>query len=286
MEVTMKQGTTMTRFKAFAQALLTPRNQTRFCSFFLLAVTVSACSTVPETGRRQLILLSQAEEMQMGFSSFEQLKKEVPISNDKKLNEQLQRVGKRIAAVAPLKDAKWEFVLFDSPDANAFCLPGGKVGIYTGILPITQDDGGLATVIGHEVAHAVARHGGERVSQSLLLQAGGTALGVALSGYDPKVQSAANQIYGLGSQLGYALPHSRHQESEADHLGILYMADAGYDPEHSIAFWQRFGAHNEKAGSGTPWFLRTHPLDETRIENLKSWLPKAKERYRKSSKRR
>ncbi len=276
----------MNTFKAWGRALSTPLFWRRFLTFALLATTVSACSTVPETGRRQLILLSQAEEMQMGFSSFEQLKKEVPISKDKKLNQQLQRVGKRIAAVAPLKEAQWEFILFDSPEANAFCLPGGKVGVYTGILPITKDDGGLATVIGHEVAHAVARHGGERVSQSLLLQAGGTALGAAMSGYDPKVQSAATQIYGLGAQLGYALPHSRHQESEADHLGILYMADAGYDPAHSIAFWQRFGAHNQKAGGGTPWFLRTHPLDETRVQNLKKWLPKAQERYRKSANRR
>lgn len=256
---------------------------TRCLAIIALLITLSACSTVPETGRRQLILLSQAEEMQMGFSSFEQMKKDVPISKDRKLNQQLQRVGKRIAAVAPLKDAKWEFVLFDSPEANAFCLPGGKVGVYKGILPITRDDGGLATVIGHEVAHAVARHGGERVSQSLLLQAGGSVLGAALSGYDPKVQSAATQIYGLGSQLGYALPHSRHQESEADHIGLLYMADAGYNPEHSIGFWQRFGAHNQQAGGGTPWFLRTHPLDETRVQNLRNWLPEAQARYRRKA---
>lgn len=256
---------------------------TRWFSIIALMITLTACSTVPETGRRQLILLSQAEEMQMGFSSFEQMKKEVPISKDKRINAQLQRVGKRIAAVAPLKDAKWEFVLFDSPEANAFCLPGGKVGVYKGILPITRDDGGLATVIGHEVAHAVARHGGERVSQSVLMQAGGSLLGAALSGYDPKVQSAATQIYGLGSQLGYALPHSRHQESEADHIGLLYMADAGYNPEHAIGFWQRFGAHNQQAGGGTPWFLRTHPLDETRVQNLRNWLPEAQARYRQKT---
>ena len=255
------------------------------CAAIALLTLLSACSTVPETGRRQLILLSEAEEMQMGFSSFEQMKKEVPISKDQTLNNQLQRVGKRIAAVAPLKNAEWEFVLFDSPEANAFCLPGGKVGIYTGILPITKDDGGLATVIGHEVAHAVARHGGERVSQSVLLQGGASVLGAAMSGYDPKIQSAATQIYGLGAQLGYALPHSRSQESEADHIGLLYMADAGYDPAHSIAFWQRFGAHNQQAGGGTPWFLRTHPLDETRVKNLQGWLPEAQARYRRSRNR-
>lgn len=254
----------------------------RATALVLVLLSFTACSTVPETGRRQIILLSQAEEMQMGFSSFEQMKKEVPISKDRKLNDQLQRVGKRIASVAPLKDAQWEFVLFDSPQANAFCLPGGKVGVYTGILPITQDDGGLATVIGHEVAHAVARHGGERVSRALLIQAGGSVLGAALSGYDARVQGAATQIYGLGSQLGVALPHDRNQESEADHLGILYMADAGYDPAASIGFWQRFGDHNKQAGGGTPWFLRTHPLDETRVKNLQGWLPEARTRYQKS----
>ncbi len=258
------------------------RNLRDLASLLSLLVLLSACSTVPETGRRQLILLSESEEMQMGFNSFEQMKKDVPISNDRRLNAQLQRVGKRIAAVAPLPNAQWEFVLFDSPDANAFCLPGGKVGIYTGILPITKDDGGLATVIGHEVAHAVARHGGERVSQSLLVQAGGAALGAAVSGYDPKVQAAATQIYGLGAQLGYALPHSRSQESEADHIGILYMADAGFDPSASIAFWQRFGEYNRQAGGNTPWFLRTHPLDKTRIANLKAWLPEAQARYQRS----
>lgn len=212
------------------------------------------------------------------------MKKDVPISTDKKLNEQLQRVGKRIAEVAPLKNAQWEFVLFDRPEANAFCLPGGKVGVYTGILPITRDDGGLATVIGHEVAHAVARHGGERVSQSVLFQAGGSVLGAAVSGYDPKVQASATQIYGLGTQLGYALPHSRSQESEADHIGLLYMADAGYNPKHAITFWQRFGEHNQQAGGAggrMPWFLRTHPLDENRVNNLKQWLPEAMARYRK-----
>lgn len=250
--------------------------------FTLLAFVLTACSTVPETGRRQLLLLSETEEMQMGFNSFEQMKTEVPISKDAKLNAQLQRVGKRIAAVAPMPNAKWEFVLFDSPEANAFCLPGGKVGVYTGILPLTKNDGGLATVIGHEVAHAVARHGGERVSHSLAIQAGGSLLGAAVSGYDPKVQAAATQIYGLGAQLGYALPHSRNQESEADHIGLLYMADAGFDPAHAVPFWERFGAYIKQSGDSQPWFLRTHPLYTQRIENLQGWLPEAKARYQNS----
>ena len=139
----------------------------------LITSFLLGCRTVPETGRRQLNFMSSGQEMQLGLTSFEKMKKETPINKDPALNAQVQRVGRRIAAVAPLPDAQWEFVVFDSKEVNAFCLPGGKVGIYTGILPITKDDLGLATVIGHEVAHAVARHGGERMSEATLLQTGG-----------------------------------------------------------------------------------------------------------------
>jgi predicted Zn-dependent protease len=224
--------------------------------------------------------MSSGEEMQLGLSSFEKMKQETPINKDPALNAQVQRVGRRIAAVAPLPGAQWEFVVFDSKEVNAFCLPGGKVGIYTGILPITKDDLGLATVIGHEVAHAVARHGGERISEATLLQTGGQVLGAGLSTTDPRWQAIASTVYGVGGQLVVALPHSRGQESEADHIGLLYMARAGYDPQAAVAFWQRFADYNAKAGSATPWFLRTHPLDETRIQQLKEWLPQAKKEYR------
>ena len=246
----------------------------------LIAAFLVACRTVPETGRKQLNFMSSGEEAQLGLSSFEKMKKETPINKDPALNAQVQRVGRRIAAVAPLPDAQWEFVVFDSKEVNAFCLPGGKVGIYTGILPITKDDLGLATVIGHEVAHAVARHGGERISEATLLQTGGQVLGAGLSTTDPRWQAIASTVYGLGAQVGLALPHSRAQESEADHIGLLYMARAGYDPEAAVAFWQRFADYNAKAGGAIPWFLRTHPLDETRIRQLKEWLPQAKKEYR------
>jgi predicted Zn-dependent protease len=245
----------------------------------LLGVTTfSGCTTVPETGRRQLNFMTPADEMQLGFSEFDKMKKEVPISKDAAANAMLQRVGKRIAAVAPLPDAQWEFVVLDSKEANAFCLPGGKVGVYTGILPITKDEAGLATVIGHEVAHAVARHGGERISAAMGLQMLGVAVDVATA--ETKYHSAYVAGYGLGSQLGVALPHSRLQESEADHLGLLYMARAGYDPEASVAFWQRFADFNNQQGGATPWFLRTHPMDETRIERLKGWMPEAKAQFK------
>ncbi|HSH93710.1 MAG TPA: M48 family metallopeptidase [Roseimicrobium sp.] len=244
-----------------------------------LVLVLTGCTTVSETGRRQFNVMSPGEEMQLGFSEFDKMKTQVPISKDAAANELLQRVGKRIAAVAQLPDAAWEFVVFESKEANAFCLPGGKVGVYTGILPITKDEGGLATVIGHEVAHAVARHGGERVSHAMGIKVVGEILSASTekSKYAPLIQ----QTYGLGAELGLALPHSRKQESEADYIGLLYMARAGYDPEAAVAFWERFGAFNRQAGGAAqPWFLRTHPLDATRVQQLKDWLPKARLEYR------
>jgi len=243
------------------------------------ATLITGCATVGETGRRQLILLSQGEEMALGLSSFEKIKKETPINRDPKINAMVQRVGKRIAAVADLPGAQWEFVVFESPEANAFCLPGGKIGVYTGILPITQNDAGLAAVMGHEVAHAYARHGAERVSEAMGIQLVGQALGASLSHADPRVQATAMAAYGLGATLGRELPHSRAQESEADRIGLRYMARAGYDPEEAVRFWERFAAHNAQRGGDTPWFLRTHPLDQTRIQQLKNWMPEAKAQY-------
>ncbi len=247
----------------------------------LAASQWTSCTTVSETGRKQLILLSPQEETQLGLTSFTQMKQEVPISKDGAANALLQKVGQRIAAVAELPNAQWEFVLFDSKEANAFCLPGGKVGVYTGILPITKNEAGLATVIGHEVAHAVARHGAERVSEAFVLQTGGGLLNASLAKSDPKWQSAASTVYGLGTTLGRELPHSRKQESEADLIGLKFMARAGYDPEEAVRFWERFAEINRQSGgSSTLWFLRTHPLDEKRIEQLQGWLPEAKKEYR------
>ena len=246
-----------------------------------IAFVIAACTTNPVTGRKQLNLVSSGQEMQLGLASFEKMKQEVPISRDASANELLQRVGKRIAAVASpdMPQAQWEFVVFDSKEANAFCLPGGKVGVYTGLLPITKDEAGLATVIGHEVAHAVSHHGAERMSQGMVLQTGEQAVGVAAAAASakPGTQAAVSTIYGLGAQLGYALPHSRKQESEADHIGLIYMARAGFEPAEAVGFWERFSAFNDKSGKGgTPWFLRTHPVDSQRIEQIKAWLPEAR----------
>ena len=257
-----------------------------FFGIALLTTCLSqtSCVTSAETGRSQLILLSSQDEMALGFQNFTQMKKETPVSKDAAANAMLQRVGKRIAAVAELPGAQWEFVLFESKELNAFCLPGGKVGVYTGILAVTKDEAGLAAVLGHEVAHAVLRHGNERMSRALAWQMGGTLLnaGLQVSATDPKAALALQQVYGIGSQVGAELPHSRLQESEADRVGLRYMARAGYDPEQSLAFWQRFAAFNstQGGGGGTPGFLRTHPTDETRIRQIQQWLPEAKAQYK------
>lgn len=246
-------------------------------------LAIPGCATVPETGRSQLLLISPQQEMQLGLTEFNKLKQTLPISRDASRKAQLQQVGRRIAAVAPLPGARWEFVLFDKDDeANAFALPGGKVGVYSGMLPITRDEAGLATVISHEIAHAVARHGAERASEQLVMQAGGQVLDVVAASSVPKWRGAMLAAYGIGGQLGVTLPHSRAQELEADRLGLLYMARAGYDPREAVAFWRRFSAYQARQGSGQPLeFLSTHPLDETRIRALESHMPEAMAEYAK-----
>jgi predicted Zn-dependent protease len=245
----------------------------------MLLVT-NGCSTVPITGRQQFNLLPESQEMQLGLSEFQKMKQEIPVSQDPNVNALVQRVGNRIANVATpdMPNAQWEFVVFDSPEANAFCLPGGKVGIYTGILPITLTEEGLATVIGHEVAHAVARHGGARVSTAMSLQ----ALGAVVSATSAQSQyaEAIRTGYGMGAQLGVALPHSRGQEAEADEIGLIYMARAGYRPQAAVEFWERFGEFNRSQGQNTPWFLRTHPMDTQRVANLEKLMPRAMAEYR------
>lgn len=242
-----------------------------------LAAILAGCATVPETKRHQLRLISAGDEMKLGLTSFDKMKQEVPISRDPQANALVQKVGKRIAEIAAhdLPDAQWEFVVFESKEANAFCLPGGKVGVYTGILPITKTEEGLATVLGHEVAHAAAHHGAERMSEALVMQTGGQVLGASLSAADPTLQAAAPVAFGLVTQVGRELPHSRKQESEADHIGLLYMARSGYNPEEAVHFWERFAAVNAKSGGNRPLFLSTHPHDDQRIAALKAEMPQA-----------
>lgn len=268
---------------------MNPANPTRpsapRAALVMLAVLLllSGCASVPETGRSQLRLISADQELRLGLAEFDRLKQSTPIARDPGRQDQLQRVGRRIAAVAPLAGAQWEFVLFDRPDeANAFCLPGGKVGVYSGILPVTRDADGLATVIGHEVAHAVARHGAERASEQLLMQAGGQALDVVVASRAPQWRGAVLGAYGIGGELGVVLPHSRAQELEADRLGLLYMARAGYDPRQAIAFWRRFADYQAGRGGGRSIeFLSTHPLDQTRIRALDEFMQQALAEYAK-----
>src|SRR5258706_2862946 len=175
----------------------------RWAAALAVAIIVIGCETVPETGRKQLNFIPGSQEMQLGLTSFNQLKQETPISKDPAANALVQKVGKRLAAVASkdLPNAQWEFVVFDSKEANAFCLPGGKVGVYSGILPITKDESGLATVLGHEISHAVLHHGSERMSEAMLMQGGGQVLGSALGSSSPTTQAAAATAYGLTTQV-------------------------------------------------------------------------------------
>jgi metalloendopeptidase OMA1, mitochondrial len=242
----------------------------------LFALSVVACYKNSQTGRSELMLISPAEEAQLGFDTFATMKKETPASQDPAQTNLVDQVGRRISSVVSLPNAQWEFVTFkDDKTANAFCLPGGKIGVYTGILPITLDESGLATVLGHEVSHAVARHGGERMSQALLVQLGGIGLAVALRDKPAQTQQLAMTAYGVGATVGYELPFSRKAESEADYMGLMTMARAGYDPRQALTFWQRFKAYSDQQGGQPPEFLSTHPLTSTRIKDLQKHLPEA-----------
>src|SRR6266487_6410301 len=246
-----------------------------------LALGLAGCVTNPETGRRQLLIVPESQMTQLGMSSFDQLKQQQPISRDPAANALVRRVGERIRSVVNLPNAQWEFVVFESQEANAFCLPGGKVGVYTGILPVTKDEAGLATVLGHEIGHAVAHHGAERMTEALALQFGGRVVDSSLSKSDPRMHAGLVTAYGVGAQVGRELPHSRLQESEADHLGLIYMARAAYNPEAAVEFWERFAEYNKQhGGSDGLWFLRTHSLNEVRIKQLKEWLPEVQREYR------
>ena len=241
-------------------------------------IVMAGCYTVPITGRQTFILIDERSELTLGLKAYEELKKETPVSTDPEITALVERVGWNIARVSDRPDFEWEFTVFDKADVqNAFCLPGGKVGIYTGILEVTENEAGLATIIAHETAHAIAKHGAERYSHGIMM-----ALGAVL------VDKAANEsrneerwkiAYGLGSTLFLALPHSRQQENEADYIGLIYMARAGYDPREAVELWRRFAAYKEEEGLKIPEFLSTHPTDETRIEHLESFLPEALEVY-------
>lgn len=253
-----------------------------------LIVGLGACSTVPETGRPQIVMTSAAGDAQEGALAFRELKSQAKISQNPAANAQVNRVGRRIIAIIPPQNANWEFVVFQNPEPNAFALPGGKVGINTGILPLTRNDTGMATVLAHEIGHVVARHGSEAKSQNILTEIGATAVDIGLAvgtGISSGARGAIVSGVGAGASLGILLPFSRTHEYEADRLGLIYMARAGYDPREAIAFWQRMKAFSEKhSENAPPSFLRTHPLDDARIAALQRYLPEALAEYEKARK--
>jgi predicted Zn-dependent protease len=249
----------------------------------ILPFLLAACATVPITGRRSFNLIPESQELDLGVQAYKEVKQKSKISTDAAGTALVRRVGERIARVSDRPDYAWEYTLIDDPKTpNAFCLPGGKVAVYTGLLPITQTEAGLAVVIGHEIAHAIAKHGAERMTQQLLVNLGGETLEVALRNKPVETRSAVIQAFGLGATVGAILPFGRSQESEADRMGLIYMAKAGYDPREALAFWKRMAAAS--GNSATPAFLSTHPDHGTRIRDLEKWMPEAKSLYNANQK--
>jgi predicted Zn-dependent protease len=235
------------------------------------------CETVPYTGRHQLQLVSPDQEAQMGAQAYQDIVGKATPSTNPQTNAMVERVGSRIAAVTDLT-YQWEFrVIKDDKQANAFALPGGKVAVYTGILPITRDEAGLAAVLGHEIGHVLARHGGERLSQQMGVQTA-TQLLAGMASSNPATVQLVSAALGAGASVGVLLPFSRQQESEADHLGLILMAKAGYDPHAALELWQRMAEAAQ--GQRPPEFLSTHPSEATRIQQIQGWLPEADQYYR------
>lgn len=240
----------------------------RFCWLFLVLFVVTAptaCVQIPETGKSALILTTQSQENQLGEDGYKEVLKEAKVSTNKRANTILQRVGKAIAAQANRPDFKWEYTLIESKEMNAWCMPGGKIAVYTGILPFMKNEAGMATVLGHEVAHATLRHSGQRISQQMILGLGLSAADISLG--SSQHRDTLMGLLGAGATVGIMLPYGRGHESEADRVGLKYMAKAGYDPREAVRFWQRF---SKGTGSGPPEFLSTHPSGGRRIRDLQA----------------
>ena len=238
-----------------------------------VAILFSACThKTPYTNRSQLILMSSQEELALGEKSYKESLSEVKVVTGTKDATRVQAIGQRIAVAANQPNYKWEFNLVDDNQANAFCLPGGKVVVYTGILKYAKNDDQLATVISHEIAHALARHGAERMSQGMIQQGVGMVGNVVLGATAPQYQNAFNQVYGLGSNLGVMLPYGRMQESEADEIGIHLMYKAGYNINEAVNFWQNMS----EGKSGNSDFFSTHPSSNTRVKDIQKVIAKIK----------
>lgn len=253
----------------------------------IMAFAIQACKKVPVTGRKQFNIIGDDTINQMASTQYNQVLDQSRTVNNTNSGDMVEAVGERISNAVDrfakangfyedIADYEWEFNLIDQNVANAWCMPGGKVAFYTGILPYTQDDAGMAVVMGHEVAHAIARHGSERMSQGLAAQLGGVALSVAMANQPVQTRNLFNQAFGVGSQLGI-LAFSRKHESEADKMGLIFMAMAGYDPREAVEFWKRMA---ESGGQAPPEFLSTHPSHDTRIRDLEANLPEALKYYK------
>jgi predicted Zn-dependent protease len=264
-------------------------NIKRTLSLLGVAVFMVACATNPFTGKKTMALVPNSQIFPMAFQQYDQFLSENKVITGTAQANKIKTIGQQIATASErwlnangyagyLKDYQWEYNLVDDPAVNAWCMPGGKIVFYTGILPIAQNDAGIAAVMGHEVAHALANHGQQRMSaaqyQGLVAVAGNVALSK-----DPKAQEDFNKYYGLGSTVGVMLPFSRSHESEADRIGLTLMAIAGYDPIEAANLWKRMQAN--AGGQAPPEFLSTHPSSQTRINNITSWAPEAKAEARK-----
>jgi predicted Zn-dependent protease len=258
--------------------------------YALVLLMSSACQKAPGTARDQLIYISEEKEIALGLAAFREVLKSARLSKDPEITLMVNRVGQRIAKGANKPEYVWEFaVIQDDDQVNAFALPGGKVAIFTGILKYTQTEAGLATVMAHEVAHALQRHGAERYSRGILEQIGqlGALAGAAAGGIDPGVAIGAMSAYGVG----IALPNSRDQETEADYIGLQLMAKAGFDPREAVPFWERMSGCPRKmigkfcfrSQNAVPEFLSTHPSDVTRINQIEAWIPQAMKFYHPES---
>ena len=257
--------------------------------FLAFIVLIAGCSSVPVTGRKQLSLVSDAQLTQLGLQSYNEIISQSEIVKTGPQADLLRKVGMEIAAAAEaflkenglsseISNYSWEFNLIkEDKTVNAFCMPGGKIAVYTGILPVTKDADGLAVVIGHEIAHAIAKHGNERISQEMVAQFGGEIVSVLTAQKSAQAQQLIMLAYGAGAQLGVLLPYSRKHELEADRIGLILMARAGYNPNAAITFWQSMSS----GGSGASDFFSTHPSDSTRIESIKKVIPEAMRYYKK-----
>jgi len=261
--------------------------KSRLNFLLVLMVLLSSCAEVPITGRKQLNLVPDSMMNSMSLKSYGEFLSQNKLSQDTQKTQMVKNVGQRIRQAVEkycdtheivLEGYQWEFNLVEDPAVNAWAMPGGKVVVYTGLLSVAQDEAALAVVMGHEIAHAIAKHGSERMTQGLIVEMGGVALSQAMKNYPAQTQNLFAKSYGMTTQVGVLLPFSRTHETEADHLGLIFMAMAGYDPNVAVDFWQRMSA--SKQGTAPPEILSTHPADETRIANIKELLPEAMKYYK------